>query len=218
MTKQEVRACIEQTGIIPAVRVASAEEALFAATAIFQGGIKVVELTTTTPGAAEVISELTRSAPKSMVGAGTVLDVETARACLDAGASFLTSPGLDLEIVDFANTNDVLVIPGALTPTEVAAAYKAGIDFIKIFPCAQVGGPGYIKALKGPFPHASFIASGGVTQQNAADFIRAGAAVLGIGEDLIPQEAVRRRNTAWILELTRRFISMVHDARKQTAR
>lgn len=213
MTNREVRARIERIGIIPAIRVESAEEALFAATTVFEAGIGVVEVTTTVPGALDVIRGLARTKPELMVGAGTVLDLETARECLGAGAAFLTSPGLDLEIVALGMESNVLVIPGALTPSEVAAARKAGADFIKVFPCSLVGGASYIKALRAPFPHVGFIASGGVTQQNATDFIRAGAAVLGIGEDLIPHEAVRRRNATWIHELSRRFLGMVQEAR-----
>lgn len=213
MTKQEVRARIEEIGIIPAVRVNSGEDALFAAETVFRGGIKVVEVTTTVPDAVDVIAQLTRRSPELMVGAGTVMDAGTARACLDAGAAFLTSPGLDLDIVGLAGDARVLIIPGALTPSEITASYKAGADFIKVFPCSLIGGPSYIKALKAPFAQIALIASGGVNQQTAFDFIRAGAAALGIGEELIPPDAIQRRNATWIHELTRRFLGMVRDAR-----
>ncbi len=213
MTKEQVHARIEEIGIIPAIRVSSSEEALFAAQALLSGGIRVVELTMTTPGALEVIAELARTSPELMVGAGTVLDTQTAQACVDAGAAFITSPALDLDIVEFDTRNGVLVIPGALTPTEIVAAMKAGIHLIKVFPCSLIGGPNYIRALKAPFPHVALIASGGVNQQTAGDFIRAGAAALGIGEDLVPHEAVRRHNSDWIRELARRFMTMVHEAR-----
>lgn len=213
MTNHEVRARIEEIGIIPAVRVSSAEDALFAARTVFSGGIGVIEMTTTVPDAVDVIAELKRTTPRLLVGAGTVMDEMTARACLDAGADFITSPGLDLDIVRLAEEMDVLFIPGALTPSEITAAFKAGAGFIKVFPCSLVGGPAYIKALKAPFQRVALIASGGVNQQTAFDFIRSGAAALGIGEDLIPPEAVRRRNETWIHELTRRFLGMVKDAR-----
>lgn len=213
VTTREVRAHIEEIGIIPAVRVSSSEDALFASRTVFEGGIRVVEITTTVPDAVDVIAELTRTMPGLMVGAGTVMDARTARACMDAGATFLTSPGLDLDIVQLAGEADMLMIPGALTPSEITAACKAGVDFIKIFPCSLVGGANYIRAVKAPFPDASFIASGGVTQQTAGDFIRAGASAVGIGEDLIPPEAIRRRNSTWIHELTRRFMGKVKDAR-----
>lgn len=213
MTKQHLRARIEAIGIIPAVRVASAEDAVFAAETVFDAGIGVVEMTMTVPNALDVITELRSSKPELLIGAGTVMDLKTAQACLDAGAAFLTSPGLDLDIVAMAEEANILIIPGALTPSEITAAYKAGTDFIKVFPCSLIGGPSYIKALKAPFQQLSLIASGGVNQQTAFEFIRAGASALGIGEDLIPTEAVRRRNTTWIHELARRFLGMVKDAR-----
>lgn len=213
MNRQDVRARIEGIGVIPAVRVTSQEDAIFAAQTVFDAGIGVVEMTTTVPNAVEVIAQLKQSAPDLLIGAGTVMDLNTAYACLDAGAAFLTSPGLDIDIVQMAEEAGVLIIPGALTPSEITAAHKAGADFIKVFPCSLIGGPSYIKALKAPFQHISLIASGGVNQQTAFEFIRAGASALGIGEDLIPPEAVRRRNSTWIHELTRRFLGMVRDAR-----
>jgi 2-dehydro-3-deoxyphosphogluconate aldolase/(4S)-4-hydroxy-2-oxoglutarate aldolase len=213
--KQEVRARIEEVGIIPAIRVSSAEDACFAAETINRGGIPIAEITVTVPGAMEVISDLTRRIPGMIVGAGTVLDIEMARRCLDAGAKFLTSPGLVLEVVEFAAKNEVVVFPGALTPTEVIAAWKAGADFVKIFPCAQVGGDSYIRALKAPFPHVPLIASGGVNQQTALNFVLAGAAALGIGGQLIPKEALQRRQAEQILELARRFTRLVKDARSR---
>ncbi len=214
MTKQEILAKIEKVGIIPAVRASSAADALFASEAVFSGGITVVEITVTTPAAANVIGQLIRSNPEAVVGAGTVLDLDTARVCLDAGASFLTSTGLDAELVQFARQHDISVIPGALTPTEVMLAKRAGASLIKLFPCSSVGGPHYLRALRGPFPDMQLIASGGVTQQTAADYITAGANVLGIGRELLPPEAVRVRNSDWIHELARRFLGMVKQARK----
>lgn len=215
MTRAEIRARIEEIGIIPAVRLYSAEDALFAADAVCGAGIPIVEVTMTVPGAVEVIRVLAKQNTGLIVGAGTVLYVETARRCLDAGASFLTSPGLDHDIVNFALGRDVVVLPGALTPTEIMAAAKAGSDFVKIYPCFANGGPRYIQALKMPFPDVPLIASGGVDQQNAGEFILAGAAALGIGGHLIHRDAIRRRERAWIHELSRRYIQMVSEARKQ---
>jgi 2-dehydro-3-deoxyphosphogluconate aldolase/(4S)-4-hydroxy-2-oxoglutarate aldolase len=213
MTKQELFDRIAEIGIIPAVRVLSAEAALFASRALLSGGIPVVEITMTVPSAAEVISELRSGSPDLIVGAGTVLDLDTARRSVDAGAMFLTSTGLDLEIIDFATRNHIPMIPGALTPTEVMTAMRAGADFIKLFPCSAMGGAAYVRALKGPFPQARFIASGGVNQQTAADFIKAGASAIGVGQDLLPRDAIRVRNAQWIHELTRRFITMVQETR-----
>jgi len=194
--------------------VHSAEDALFAAEAVAAGGIPIVEVTITVPGAVDVIRELARN-PKIIQGAGTVLDLGWARRCLDAGAQFLTSPGFDPKIVEFAAHEGVVAMPGALTPSEVMAAAKAGADFIKIFPCGQVGGPGYIKALKSPFPEIRFVAAGGVTQTTASDYIWAGAAAVGIGADLIHRDAIRRRERGWIVELARRYTQMVGQARSE---
>lgn len=213
MTKEEVRKRIETIGIVPAVRVGSAEDALFAARAVARGGIPIVEVTMTVPGALEVIRDLALRDKEFIAGAGTVSDVEQARCCLDAGARFLTTPALDLEIVSFAAKHDAVVFPGALTPTEISIAWRAGADFVKIFPCAQMGGPSYIRALKLPFPKVPLIASGGVNQQTAGDFIRAGAVALGIGQHLIPQEAIEQRQSERIHELAHRFVEIVKSAR-----
>lgn len=217
MKHQEVRAKIVEVGLIPAVRVSTLEDAWFAAEAVSKGGIPIVELTMTVPKATELIAHLVQKHPDMVVGAGTVLDVETARRCLDAGASFLTSPGLDLDIVEFAVKEDVMVMPGVLTPSEVMSAVRAGADFVKIFPCAPVGGVAFLRALKPPFPNVSFIAAGGVNQQNAGEYIYAGAAALGIGADLIPPRAIEAREQGWILELARRFSHLVKNARKESA-
>ena len=215
MNKQEMFARIEEVGLMPAVRVPSAADAVFAAETVFKGGIPVVEITMTTPAGADVIAQLIREHPDTIVGAGTVLDVDTARACLGAGAHFLTNTGLDPELVEFAHKNDIPMIPGALTPSEVMMAKKSGAQLIKIFPCSSLGGPSYIRALRGPFPNTKMIAAGGVTQLTAEEYIRAGASVLGIGHELLPYEAVRKRNAAWILELAERFAGMVKRARHQ---
>jgi 2-dehydro-3-deoxyphosphogluconate aldolase/(4S)-4-hydroxy-2-oxoglutarate aldolase len=215
LTKEEIRARIEEIGIIPALRVHSAEDALFAAEAVCHGGIPIVEVTMTIPGAIQVIHELTRQNPEIIVGAGTVLDVETAHRCLDAGASFITSTVLDLEIVNFVLKRSMVVFPGACTPTEVLTAWRAGSDFVKIFPCSAMGGPGYIRALKAPFPRIPMIAGGGLNQQTAAEFMLNGAAAVGIGGDLIHRDAIERRERGWIVELARRYIAQVNKARSQ---
>jgi 2-dehydro-3-deoxyphosphogluconate aldolase/(4S)-4-hydroxy-2-oxoglutarate aldolase len=217
MEKNEVCAKIQQVGIIPAVRTASAEDTRFAAEVVAKSGIPIVEITMTVPGAIEVISHLVRTLPDMIVGAGTLLDLDTARLCVDAGVRFLTSPGLDLEIVEFAAKKKIAVMAGALTPTEVITAWKAGSDFVKVFPCSQVGGDSYIRALKGPLPQVPLIAAGGVNQQTAAHFILAGAAAIGIGRELIPTEALVLRQEGRIRELARRFLHSVQTARKLKA-
>src|ERR1700733_6141704 len=215
MKKSEVRTRIQDIGIIPGVRVSAPDDARFAAEAVYRSGIPLAEITMTVPKALEVIAHLANKFPDMVVGGGTVLDIETAQRCLDAGAKFLTSPGLVTEVVEFAVKKDVVVFPGALTPTEVIAAWKAGADFVKIFPCAQVGGPVYLRAVKVPLPQVPLIASGGVNQVSASSFVLAGAAALGIGSELMPREAVHRRNEEHIHELARRFIGMVKGARAQ---
>jgi 2-dehydro-3-deoxyphosphogluconate aldolase / (4S)-4-hydroxy-2-oxoglutarate aldolase len=214
VTKADVRARIEEIGIIPAIRVSSADDALFAADAVAEGGIPIMEITITVPGAIDVIRRLAQDS-STIQGAGTVLDLGWARRCVDAGAQFLTSPGFDPKIVEFAAHEKILVFPGALTPSDVMAAAKAGADLVKVFPCAQVGGPSYIRALKSPFPEVPLIASGGVNQETAADFILAGATALGIGRDLIHQDAIQRRDVGWIRELSRRYLHKVKQARLQ---
>ena len=215
MSRDTVRARIEEIGIVPAIRLASAEDALFAIEAVADSGIPLAEVTMTTPGAIGLISDLAARRPELVAGAGTVTDLETARRCVDAGAQFLSSPGLDLEIVEFALARGVAALPGALTPSEIMAASKTGADFIKVYPCSVLGGPAYIRTLRAPFPRVPLIAAGGVNQQTAADFILAGAAAVGIGRDLIYGEAVRRRERDWIRELARRFVGIVRDARAQ---
>ena len=215
MKKEEVLAKIQEVGIMPGIRTSSAEGGRFAADAIAQGGIPIVEITMTVPKAIEVISDMVRNSPNVIVGAGTVLDLETARRCLAAGAGFLTSPGLDLKIVEFAVKENILVIAGAMTPTEVLAAWQAGSGLVKVFPCAPIGGPAYIRALRGPFPQVPMIAAGGVNQETAADFILAGAAALGIGGRLIPKVALEQREPERISELARRFLRIVKTARSK---
>jgi 2-dehydro-3-deoxyphosphogluconate aldolase/(4S)-4-hydroxy-2-oxoglutarate aldolase len=217
MDKKEDCARIEEVGIMPGVRVDSAELALFAAETVYDAGIQVVEITMTVPNAIDVIAQLTQNYPEFIVGAGTVLDTETAKRCVDAGARFITNPGLIPDVLEFALKSDVVAIPGALTPSEVIAAWKAGADFVKIFPCAQLGGDQYIRALKIPLPQVSLIASGGVNQLTAASFIFAGAASLGIGSELMPKQALLKRQEQWIHELARRFIETVRNARVRTS-
>jgi 2-dehydro-3-deoxyphosphogluconate aldolase / (4S)-4-hydroxy-2-oxoglutarate aldolase len=214
MTSKEVRACIEETGIVAAVRVNSPDEALFAAEAVVAGGIPVVEITLTVPHATEVISHLAMKTPHIVVGAGGVTDTTLAHQCLDAGAQFLTSDGLHPAVIEFAVKQDVIVFPGALTPTEVMTAWKARSDFVKIVPCAQIGGETYIGSLHRMFPYIPLIAAGGVSQHNASKFIFAGATALGIGRELLPPEALRLRQEGRISNLARRFLSYVKSGRE----
>jgi 2-dehydro-3-deoxyphosphogluconate aldolase/(4S)-4-hydroxy-2-oxoglutarate aldolase len=208
---------IRQIGVLPAVRVSSAEDAHFAAEAVSAGGIPIVEITMTVPEAVELIAHLVKQHKKILVGAGTVLDTETARRCLDAGAAFLTAPGFDDDLLEFAKKENVAVLPGALTPTEVIRAWRAGANFVKVFPCAQVGGEKYIKSLNTALPQISLVAAGGVTQQNAMAYLLAGASAIGVGAELIPPDAVQHREIERIKELARRFTGYVKEARRRLA-
>jgi 2-dehydro-3-deoxyphosphogluconate aldolase / (4S)-4-hydroxy-2-oxoglutarate aldolase len=215
--KHEVRGWIEETGIIAAIRVYSAEDALFAAETVAGSGIPVVEIALTVPQATKVISQLMKSIPGIVVGAGGVTHAAAALQCLDAGAQFLTSDGLHPKVIELATSQGVVVIPGALTPTEVITAWGANSDFVKVVPCAQIGGETYIGSLSRMYPHIPLIASGGVNQQNASKFILAGALALGIGRELIPTEAIRLRQADRIGELARRFLSFVKSGRDHLA-
>jgi 2-dehydro-3-deoxyphosphogluconate aldolase/(4S)-4-hydroxy-2-oxoglutarate aldolase len=217
VTNVEVRDRLEAIGVIPAVRTSSAEDARFAVEAVSGGGIPIVEITMEVPNALDVIADLVRHTPDLIVGAGTVLSLDMARRCVDAGATFLTSPGLDLQIVEFALKNGTLAIPGALTPTEVLTAWRAGADFVKVFPCAWIGADAYIRALKMPLPDARLIAAGGVNQQTAASYIIAGASAIGVGTELIPKAAIQRRQASRLHELAHRFAGIVQLARAQMA-
>lgn len=185
-----------------------------AAGAVCEGGIPIVEITMTVPGAVDVILELTKSASSTvLVGAGTVLNAEAARRCLDAGAQFLVSPGLNVPMVELAKKEGRVVMAGALTPTEIMAAWEAGADFVKVFPCGQVGGAKYIKALKGPFPQIPFVPTGGVSLSTAAEFIEAGATALGVGGECVQAEALRLGRPEIIVENARKFLAVVKEAR-----
>lgn len=214
MTKAEAIARVVEIGVVPVVRAESATQAMAAAEAVCAGGIPIVEVTMTVPGAVEVIAELVKTAGRQvLVGAGTVLDAESARRCLGAGAQFLVSPGLDLETIRLAVENGILIMPGALTPTEVITAWKAGADFVKVFPCGSVGGPKYLKALKAPLPQVPMVPTGGVNLNTAAEFIQAGAAALGIGGELVSAAALRSGNTRDITAAARQYVAIVREAR-----
>jgi 2-dehydro-3-deoxyphosphogluconate aldolase/(4S)-4-hydroxy-2-oxoglutarate aldolase len=214
MQKSEVIRQIRETGVIPVVRAASADEAMRAVDALKAGGLDVLEITLTVPGALRVIEEVSaRFGADALVGAGTVLDAEAARACMDAGARFVVSPALDLETVAFCRERGVAVLPGALTPTEVLRAWTAGADFVKVFPASALGGASYLKSLKAPLPQVELVPTGGVSLKTAADFIRAGASALGVGADLVDTKALREGRAELITERARQFLEIVSEAR-----
>src|SRR5579872_1599979 len=218
MKIEDVARRIGEIGIVPVVQAAGVEEAQQAVDAILAGGIPVVEITMTVPGAVEVIRSVARQfAGKVLVGAGTVVTREQALACLDAGAQFLVSPGLSVAMMRAAQARGVLAIPGALTPTELMTATAEGASLVKIFPCGSVGGPKYLKALRGPFPQAKLIPTGGVSVANAAEYIAAGAFAVGVGSDLVDTAALRQGNPEKIVNAARELVAAVQAARKAAA-
>jgi 2-dehydro-3-deoxyphosphogluconate aldolase / (4S)-4-hydroxy-2-oxoglutarate aldolase len=218
MAKNDTLSRIARTGIIPVVRASSADEALRVVDAIRAGGIDVIELTMTVPGAVEVIRELARRyAEEVVLGAGTVLDAETARACLLAGARFVVSPIVDEPTIACCRTYSAPVLPGALTPTEVVRAWRAGAAMVKVFPCGAVGGASYLQALKAPFPQIELVPTGGVSLATVAAFIRAGAAAVGAGADLVDLKRLRAGDAAGVTEQARRYLQAVSEARADGA-
>jgi 2-dehydro-3-deoxyphosphogluconate aldolase/(4S)-4-hydroxy-2-oxoglutarate aldolase len=214
MDKKQIIEQIEALGLVPVVRASSADEAMQAIEAIKEGGVNVLEITMTVPGAIKVIEKVAdKYGSDVLVGAGTVLDPETARACLLAGAQFIVSPALNLNTIALCQRYSAPIMPGVLTPTEVITAWSAGADFVKVFPAGSVGGASYIKNLKGPFPQIKMIPTGGVSLKTAADFIKAGAAALGVGTDLVDVKAIRAGQAHTVTERARQFVEIVREAR-----
>ena len=215
MNKTEVLQRIRATGLIPVVRAESADLAMRAVEAIKAGGVDVLEVTMTVPGAIDVIAKLAATfGAEVVIGAGTVLDPDTANKCVQAGAQFIVSPALNEETIAFCRRNDVAVFPGALTPTEVVRAWNAGADAVKVFPAGAVGGASYLKALKAPLPQIELVPTGGVSLKTAADFIKAGAMALGVGADLVDTKALREDRDEVITERAREFLEIVREARQ----
>jgi 2-dehydro-3-deoxyphosphogluconate aldolase/(4S)-4-hydroxy-2-oxoglutarate aldolase len=215
MNKSEILGRIVDVGIVPVVRVASGEEAVAAADAVSAGGVPVVEITMTVPGAVRVIESLAGRADSGiLVGAGSVLDAETARACILAGAEFVVSPVFDIETVALCRRYGKVVIPGAMTPTEILAAWQAGADLVKVFPCDSLGGPRHIRSVRGPLPQVALVPTGGVTLETAAEYLAAGASALGVGSDLVDPTALREGRGASISERARAFAGVVRASRR----
>ncbi|PYS45652.1 MAG: 2-dehydro-3-deoxyphosphogluconate aldolase [Acidobacteria bacterium] len=214
MNKEYVLSRIREVGIVPVVRASSADEAFEAIEAIKAGGIPILEITMTVPRALSVLERVRASyGDDVIVGAGTVLDAETARACILAGAQFIVSPALNLDTISCCHRYSIAVMPGALTPTEVVQAWTAGADFVKVFPAGAMGGANYIKSLKAPLPQIELVPTGGVSLKTAADFIRAGASALGVGADLVDTKALGEGRADLITERARQFVEIVRTAR-----
>jgi len=214
MDKSDVIQQIKDIGLIPVVRATSADEAMRAIDAIREGGVSVLEITMTVPGAVSVIEQLSRTYGKDvLVGAGTVLDSETARACILNGAQFVVSPALNVDTIACCRRYGIAVMPGALTPTEVVQAWTLGADFVKVFPAGALGGASYLKALKAPLPQIELVPTGGVSLKTAADFIKAGASALGVGADLVDLKAIRDGQANVITDRARQFVEIVRETR-----
>jgi 2-dehydro-3-deoxyphosphogluconate aldolase / (4S)-4-hydroxy-2-oxoglutarate aldolase len=205
---------LEHGVLVPVIRAPSADLAIVAVESILEGGISTFEITLTVPGAVKVIETLTRRfGERALIGAGTVLTADDAAACIDAGARFIVSPGFDLATVELVQKRELPIMPGALTPTEVITAWKAGVDMVKIFPCSAMGGAKYLKALKGPLPHVKMLPTGGVNASTAAEYLAAGAAALGIGSELVDAAALAAGKTDVITARSKELVQAVASAR-----
>lgn len=214
MTKEAILSAITQIGIVPIIRTDSAEGAIKAIEAVYRGGIRAAEITMTVPGAIKALEKLAdQFGDQIVLGAGTVLDSETARACMLAGAQFFVTPALKLSTIETAHRYSKPIMPGALTPTEVLTAWEAGADAIKIFPCGNVGGAKYIKALKAPFPHIEMVPTGGVNLETCGDFLKAGACAVGVGGELIDAANIKAGKFDVFEERARQFLAAIAKAR-----
>ena len=216
MTSKEILAFITEVGIVPVVRTSSAESAIQAVEAIYAGGVRAAEITMTVPGALHALEKVAdKFGGKIVLGAGTVLDPETARACMLAGAEFFVTPNLRLSTIEMTKRYSKVICPGALTPTEVITAWEAGADVVKIFPCGNVGGAKYIKALKGPFPHIEMIPTGGVNLETAGDFLKAGACAVAVGGELVDAKSVKEGRFDIIENRARQYLAAIAKARSE---
>ncbi len=216
MTAKQILEFITAAGIVPVVRAASAEHAIRAVEALYNGGVRSAEITMTVPGAIKALEKTADTfGDKLVLGAGTVLDPETARSCMLAGAEFFVSPSLRVSVIEMAKRYSKVIFPGALTPTEVLAAWEAGADAVKVFPCGNVGGAKYIKALKGPFPHIEMVPTGGVNLETVADFLKAGCCAVGVGGELVDGKSMAAGKFEVIEDRARQFLELIRKTRAE---
>jgi 2-dehydro-3-deoxyphosphogluconate aldolase/(4S)-4-hydroxy-2-oxoglutarate aldolase len=214
MNRDVILRSILDIGVVPVVRTSSAESAIRAIEAVYRGGIRAAEITMTVPGAIKALEKLADAfGDKLVLGAGTVLDPETARICMLAGAQFFVTPALNLKTIEMAKRYSKVIMPGALTPTEVVTAWEAGADCVKVFPCGALGGAKYIKALKAPLPHIEMVPTGGVSLENTAEFLKAGAAAVAVGAELIDAKTISEGRYEVFEERARLFLAEVAKAR-----
>ena len=211
LTKTQVLQQMQSIGLVPVLRAESEQQAISIATAIADGGVTVLEVTMTVPGAVRVIARLAKERPDILIGAGTVLDPETARICILEGAQFVVSPALNVRTVELCQRYDIAVLPGALTPTEVINAWQCGADVVKVFPANALGGAKYLKSLKAPLPQVALIPTGGVSLASAQEFLEAGALALGVGAELVDLKAIADGNPGKITDTARQYIKIVQD-------
>jgi 2-dehydro-3-deoxyphosphogluconate aldolase/(4S)-4-hydroxy-2-oxoglutarate aldolase len=217
MSKVEVLAALKNIGLVPVLRASSVDKALALASAIADGGVTVLEVTMTVPGAIEVMKRLAKDRPDILIGAGTVLDPETARMCILEGAQFVVSPALNIATIEMCHRYSIAVLPGALTPTEVVTAWQAGADVVKVFPASALGGAKYLTALKGPLPQVELIPTGGVSLATAAEFLAAGAFALGVGSDLVDAKAMAAGKPEVVTETAKKYLAIVKEFRASQA-
>lgn len=216
MTRQQIKAAMVDIGIVPVVRTTSAETAIKAIEAIYRGGIRSAEITMTVPGAVRALEKVAdQFGDKIVLGAGTVLDPETARICMLAGAQFFVTPSLKTSTIEMANRYSKVICPGALTPTEVLTAWEAGADIVKVFPCGNMGGPKYIKALKGPFPHIEMVPTGGVNLETAGEFLKAGACAVAVGGELVDAKLIKEGKYDEIEARARQYLAIIQKTREE---
>jgi 2-dehydro-3-deoxyphosphogluconate aldolase / (4S)-4-hydroxy-2-oxoglutarate aldolase len=216
MRKVAVLKTLKEIGLVPVLRAESVEKALAVAEAIAAGGVTVLEITMTVPGAIKVMRTLAEKRPDILIGAGTVLDAETARMCILEGAKFVVSPALNVQTIEMCHRYSIAALPGALTPTEVVTAWQAGADVVKIFPASAMGGAKYLASLKAPLPQVEMIPTGGVSQTTAAEFLEAGAFALGVGADLVNTKAMAEGKPEIVTESAKKYLAIVKEFQART--
>jgi 2-dehydro-3-deoxyphosphogluconate aldolase/(4S)-4-hydroxy-2-oxoglutarate aldolase len=217
MQKQQVLRMCREIGLVPVLRAESEQQALALADAIAAGGVTVLEVTMTVPGAIRVMRRLAEERPDILIGAGTVLDPETARMCILEGAQFVVSPALNVKTIEMCHRYGIAVLPGALTPTEIVTAWEAGADVVKVFPASALGGAKYLKSVKAPLPQVEMIPTGGVSLATAEEFLEAGAFALGVGADLVNPKAIVEGKPETITESARKYLAIVKKFRAAQA-